>query len=573
MASIVLEPEQEQNVSTIMEILNTHSIAHDFSIAGAGKTPMAARVCHLRGVQRIIIVCYNSLQVDHWTRHCTLFNIPVSLILTYDMLRGTKTTVIDNGIPVLPHRLLLKDNYGFYHPTDLFKMWVEDGLALIADECHSLKNRCGKNHAFAALSKYITLRNLWYPITGIKSYTYFMSMTPFDKEEHCINLALTCGIIPCEPLFDSQNKRAYGLEYLYNYCKAIDTVKTQKIWGMYEITEKNAFEISYRLIVEVFLRKTSSFTKNTNLGYTSKQSVYYSSFTVTNDCHNLMKAALNMIKSRRDENLEEILISDIDTEQVITEQQTDQESYLFSQIVNFKGTPLRERNGVIQGTITVQTIKSYFIVLGLVNEILNQIPNSKIVIFLNYKESINIVMKYLAHLNPVKITGDVECTKEKRNEIIAKFNEPNLESRILVIIAQIGSDSIELDDKYGNYPRVGIAFPDFYYSKYFQCPGRLFRRYTKSNSLFFFCLVNSNEYSEESIEKSLIEKSKVMEETLQNNEIIPPSNYLKITDPHLHGLNNLLLSAGTVLPERSNSILNVINPVQSVKIPSLIKRF
>lgn len=578
MAEIVLDEDQFKNVQRINSILNQHSICYDTSKSGAGKTRMCCYICKFRCVKRIIVVCNNNLQINLWKSYKEVYDLPFVNILTYDNLRGSKNLIMYNGREMLPHYLLYKVNDEYY-PTEIFMSWVSEGLALIGDEFHSIKNKSGKRSAFKALSSFITIFNFNYNVP-VKSFTYFISMTPFDKEEHCVNSALTCGVIPFEPLFDEISKRPYGLSFLYNYCKNIDPINTQKIWGMYDVTEKNAEEITYKLIVGVFLRHVSSFTRNSNRGYLSKQSIYYAYFSVPEEAHRLMRIALSMINANKTkcDDIESLIINSFNNEEDTTQQTCqpqqilDIDSYNFSCITNGNGNPLRQRNGIIPGIITIHSIKTYFIILDFVTQIFNQIPNSKVVVFLNYKESINIIMRFLAMYNPVKITGDVECTEEKRIQIMNKFNEPNLESRLLIIISQIGSDSIELDDKHGSFPRVGLAFPDFYYSKYFQCPGRFHRRNSMSNSLFFFCLINSYDYSEESVENSIIEKSKVMEETLQNNEIIPPSNYIQIVDPHIVGLKGLLDSAGMIEGSKTLKSL-VVESQPKITLPSIIKKF
>lgn len=719
MSSIILEEDQlEHNVKT-NHILDRHCVFLDTSIAGSGKTPSACKIMYDRNVTRAIVVCNNSLQAAHWDSHKIRYNVPIVQILSYDTLRGSKCIRMPDGRMMVSHGLLYKSGDDYY-PTETFMQWVEEGLCLVSDECHSLKNKCAKTCAFRALSSYITLRSLTTPFPQKQSFSYYISMTPFDKEEHCINFALTCGVIPNEVLYCTTTKQPYSLKFFYEYCKRFDSVTTERIWGMYDIKEKNAAEVAYRLITDVFLVQISSFIKNSHKGYLSKQSVYYAYFNIPEIAHRMMKIALNMIKSSRSkdvtdyEKLMECLmnsdisvsdpriqspisniselnaisqcqISGVSTDcmiqyhpgsnvgtysqmsqpnnQTIYETATihsiyqvpqgiptpitqainqtpygvsiskqvrqaasvhsiyptsyatpiqplhptsnfisdnnqynqynnkyqqqmmdhfanqmninayDQEANAIFYQMSGSEKQLKDRDGVIHGTITVQTIKTFFILIGFVEEIFRQIPNVKIVIFLNYKEGINIIMRFLAKYNPMKITGDSECTEERRNYIVSKFNEPNLDCRLLTIISQIGSDGIELDDKNGNFPHVGLAFPDFYHSRYFQCPGRLLRRYTLSNSLFFFCLAYSNEYSEESIQKSIIEKSKVMEETLRNNEIIPPANYLTIIDPHTQDLNELLRNAGMVRSTASlKQVMCNVNPVKLTKA-SIIKKF
>jgi hypothetical protein len=530
----------------------------DSSVTGSGKTEIACRFAKIKNFKRIIVFCNGSVQIKHWEGFKNKYKLPFILIISYDFLRGSKTIPICEGKEKFVHGLLYKcENY--FEPTEEFKFIVEEGLLIICDEFHLIKNCSARTAAVRALTSYITFRSDCKPYLINKSYNLFMSMTPFEKLSHCVNFVITCGIIKNSVLFCKKTEKALGILDLYEYCLKIDPEKTNLIWGLYDLNYKNVNNIAYRLIVEIFLRKISSFSKNSQDYYLKKQSIYYSHSDISPDAHEMMKLSLNMIKSNSVKMKKKEIKEDI-----------DEISNKFNNIS--LGGNINDRTGIIQGMITVQTIKTNYIMIPLIVEIFRQVPRVKIVVFLSYKEAINIIMDKLNHLNPRKITGDPDCTYEIRNKIISKFNEPNLESRLLVIISQIGSDGIELDDKLRDslnpgldFPRIGLGIPDFYHSRFFQCPGRIFRRMTFSNSLFFWCLINTEEYSEESVFKSIIEKSEVMEETLQNNEIIPPVSYEKIINPHLTDIKFLLDNAG-----KNKTITNI--KIKKEEKPIIIKK-
>ncbi len=585
---IILTEDQEENVKRTNEIANSHALILDTSPTGSGKTIMVADFIRRRNIKNAIIVCNNSVQADHWKLHKERYNLPIILIITYDSLRGSKTVLTPEGKRMVSNRLLYKVGDDIFEPTEYFMSLVEQGLCLIADECHSIKNDRAKTAAFKALSRYITMRSRTQPYPFYRSWSYFLSMTPFDKPEHCVNFLFTCGIISSPELYSKINDKPTGILELFEYCKFFNPQKTNSIWALYDVKANNVSEIAYKLTVDVFLRLISTFTKNSQNGYKSKQSIYYAYFDIPNEGHLMMKRALAMINSPVKNfdvnNFDVNSLSDqmqklnhSETTQYMSEQQlfkykqNEEIARLFSYIS--MGENINNRHGVIHGTITCHTIKTYYILCGFIHHLFQTIPNVKINVFLDYKESINIIMKFLEFYKPAKITGDSECTKERRREIINKFNEPNDELRLLIIISQIGSDSIELDDKHGNFPRVGLGFPDFYYSRFFQCPGRNQRRFTQSNSMFFWCLINTQEYSEESVLKSINEKSTVMEETLQNNEIIPPIYYQKIVNPHNEDLNKLLREAGTVEVNRADKKPQQPQTITKVSQVTFKKRF
>lgn len=597
MCSIVLSSDQQEHYNRINnDIANSHFSILDTTQTGGGKTIIAIYFALMRGIKRFIIVCNGDIQAKHWDKHRIKYNLPLTIIISYDSLRGSSSTITTpDGKEMLPHGLLYKSGDS-YEVSDVFRSYVEEGVFLIADECHLIKNPSGKTDAFTTMSSYITIRNMTLPLPLAKSYVWFSSMTPFDEPEHVINFGMICGIIRSDTLYDKYTDNPRGLMELYYYCKHHNPNKTESIWSYYDIKPKNVNDIAYRLMTEVFLPMTSSFAKNCQKNYLSKQSIYYAYFDIDPMGVKLMKKALDMIKtpvkqsnsinesatkflnnlsgipsingSHHNQNLLGLNLPDYKTEK------EDELTTEFNKIT-FNALPkLNDRFGVIHGMITSQSIKSYYAIINFVRVIFSTVENSKVIIFLSYKEAINIIMRGLPEYNPVKITGDHGCTSEVRNAILSKFNEPNLECRLLIIISQIGSDGIELDDLDGRFPRISLAFPDFYHSRFFQCPGRTLRRYSKSNSLFFLILVNSDECQEESVFKSITNKSRIMDETLKNNEIIPPTYYEKIINPNKADLNKLLKEAGMVKP-KVNNVDEISNKSSVIQInrSSISKKF
>lgn len=565
---IILSEDQLEHFNRINNLIaNNHSSILDTGKTGSGKTIIAANFARVRNISRIIVICNGSVQKKHWNDHKIKYELPIIAILSYDELRGSSSLITTpDGREMVPHGFLYKIN-GNFEPTEIFRQYVEEGLLLIPDECHLIKNDCGKTYAVKALSRYISIRNMVLPLPAFKSFNLFTSMTPFDEPDHVINFAMLCGIIRSDILYDKNTNELKGIIELYEYCNYFNSEKTNLIWGIYDIDCKNVTTVAYRLITEVLLRMISSFARNCEKNYLSKQTIFYAYFDIEPIGVELMKKALKMIKApiKNIHNEESTLVrrclkakkSNLNNllENLTINNYSDNElNNEFNRITNSNESLLNTRSGVIHGMITTQTVKSYYCATRFIRKIFDTVENCKVIVFLNYKEAINIIMRNLEYFNPVKITGDSECTENIRNDIISKFNEPNLESRLLIIISQIGSDGIELDDSYGNFPRISLAFPDFYHSRFFQCPGRTLRRFTKSNSLYFLILVNSEECPEESVFKSITNKSKVMEETLRNNEIIPPTSYEKIINPDVYDLNELLRNAGMAKREQGEEV-------------------
>jgi hypothetical protein len=144
-------------------------------------------------------------------------------------------------------------------------------------------------------------------------------------------------------------------------------------------------------------------------------------------------------------------------------------------------------------------------------EILTKVPNSKVGIFVNYSSSIEKLNDLLATYNPVLLHGSI--TKEKRQVNIEKFQEPNLNYRVIIANLQVGSTGIDLDDKTGNYPRFALGSPNYIIQNLHQLTYRFLRRDTMSQANFRFVYGKCGR-KEVSILNALARKSKVMKETL-----------------------------------------------------------
>lgn len=617
MDQVCLSDDQKKHCDRCLAISNNHPVILDTTIGGGGKTLFALYFGFIKIIERIIVICPGTLHIAHWIKHKNRYGSPIISILTYDTLRGSKT--VDEGTQeLLDHGYLIKLPGGKYEVSDLFKWYVEEGnLEIIIDESHSVKNESGKTEAVKTLTKYLTIRNMSYPPPKNRSYVYFSSMTPFDEPEHVINFAGLTGAIRSDNLYDKDKDKPTGALELYEYCHHFSPRETDIIWGTCDVKLRNVNDIAYRLIIEVYLKLISSFAKDCQKNFISKQSIYYAYFDFDPDDEEegmeLMKAALDMIKTPIKnvgnmsngasrflndaiQHQQNILVQsfnnmsfDIPKIEILKSQgvynsnSLQYKSYTntlggsnnrydspisvsnfgnlsqilpntpkktfnlemkFNEITGGSEPQLKDRAGVMHGMTTVQSIKTHYATLKFIRKIFESVRNVKVVIFLSFKESLRMILKNLAHLNPVSITGDHNCTEDVRNCILAKFNEHNNDCRLLLIISQIGSDGIELDDSNGNYPRIGLAYPDFFNTRFSQCPARILRRFTMSNSLFFFLFMNQDKCPEESVTKSIKNKSKIMEDTVRENGITPPVYYEKINNPDRLDLNVLLKNAG-----------------------------
>jgi superfamily II DNA or RNA helicase len=112
---------------------------------------------------------------------------------------------------------------------------------------------------------------------------------------------------------------------------------------------------------------------------------------------------------------------------------------------------------------------------------LEECPFHKFVIVLTFIRHFDYLTEALADLTPVLVLNG-ETPMTERSEVISKFQQNDLEYRVIAISAEVGSVGIELDDKDGKYPRHMICLPMTNGVNFCQAIGRIQRTKTQSHS-------------------------------------------------------------------------------------------
>ena len=533
---IILFPGQIEHAERILQKFLQYFIACDFSLMGRGKSVIfcwvITKLVEQRGIKHVVMICPTSI-TKQWEAYGRRFNLPFIRVIGYQRLRGTNS---GNENFALGHGMLNRDSRGNFEVTQLVKDWTDEGLVVCFDEFHNLKNLCDQQKAATAFTRYFEERRR--VDHGNSFYgAYYISTTPFDKPEHCVNWCYVTSIIRASEALTREQVRNVELEQVYQYCCKINVTATNKIYGKLETSPKNAVNNIYKLCSEIILKAVSSFiVVPEDTVETTNQSIYNVYMDVPREALDLIKIGDAMIHTTTPLNY-------ITPEMIQT----------YNAIIN-PTKPINERCGITHGNITQHTVKTYYIICPLAIKVLEEIPNSKVVIFLDFKESIEVAYTYLQRYSPIVTTGDDSI--DVRDTRTRKFQEPNLDCRVLITMNQISSFGVEFDDQTGDFPRVGITIPGHVIGNLVQSPGRLNRELTKSDNMFFIVRPKNAEDFDASINRSIDAKSKVFIETLAKNGIIPPNIFKDLIDPERYNMNELLKqNAGykdttTVVPEK-----------------------
>jgi hypothetical protein len=152
-------------------------------------------------------------------------------------------------------------------------------------------------------------------------------------------------------------------------------------------------------------------------------------------------------------------------------------------------------------------------------------PNKKVVIGVNYSQTIEDLVETLAEFAPLVINGSktIAC----RRTILAKFQAPTTEHRLLVGNISVISTGIDLDDKDGNYPRTCFISPNYNTIHIYQLGHRFLRGIDTQSDTDIYMVYGQNPV-ERRIMESLMEKGEVMKNvTIEQSRagVVFPSNY------------------------------------------------
>lgn len=526
---------QNQHYNNLKNILKYKPFFIDLSELGSGKTFTTCKYLQEHKFDCIFIVCPPSLR-DKWQEVTDKYGIKCNII-NYTEIAGLKGKQPKHG---LLHRddftVQKKSKYGgiinceisTYKPSKLLEdIKTKHNIIAIFDEIQYIKQDYSNiTQATRTFIRYITDNS-----TSQKNKLILISGTPFDKDTQFITFFRNLGIQQSNELF------------LYDMSS-----RTNEPIGYHEILCYISNHIDdnddkFQILIDAYNR--GSLSKYTCIPF------------IKNIFINILLPIFSskmMIKNDTD------LISEIDVKNINTFYKFNNED----QIIIENGlkkcidiiSNIHDRNIIAKKRILIfkalQIIESSKI-NTLINEAidtLDNIQNSKVILCVNYTQSIFELKEKLIKYNPIILDG--KTTPSKRTKFIKLFQENNNNYRLIIGNTNIFCCGIDLDDKFGDFPRYVFVSPNFSTINLFQLSYRFIRSLdTKSSTIIRYI------YSLNSIKNTMID---TLIESVNNSYTHP--KYLKISSTiknSLFKMKNSELDIFMTLSKKSDLMKSVAN--------------
>lgn len=471
---------QKDHVKRIVETLAKNKSIVDLSLMGRGKTYTTCySSCVLKSI--MIVVCPASVE-SKWREMREKYNAPVWKVISYESLRGMNNKQPKHGLLKRNDKVSKSGNHStsFCVSKSLSEITENRRVLFVFDEVQKTKNKSATAKACISLVSHACNRE--------KSRVILLSGTPVDKKEQSINILRMMGLVTSNVLVRTEPDTGIvnwvGFSRLYKTCIEKDEDRTLRIKDDYNMNKIKDFpKFSYDLFVEVVLKHLSSKMPGDDISKNLDIRNRY--FMCTDD------------------------------EKIKLNQQIGKMSFFTNEYLNGSGeTKLNIMSNIQKCLVQIENTKVSMIVRN-ARKVLTSSTNTKVCIMVNFTSTLVQLKEKLQDYDPIVVNGQVP--KEKRYDLLKPFQENNDDMRLIIANMDVLSTGIDLDDKYGKFPRYVFASPNYKTMVIQQMTYRFLRADTKSDTTIDFVYGDCNT-EESSILGCLSKKACVMRDCCLDGE-------------------------------------------------------
>jgi|SRR6056297_1374082 len=521
-----LLPFQKTHFAKAMKILKNGIAYQDNSPMGSGKTYIISNIVKqlYKYNKKVVlfVVCPVAVK-DKWLEVPQAFGIPESHIIVqgYEQLTGKKGS---NNQNEYMNRYDAKGNHTYYRPSAKFIQMVRDGMLVVFDENQRIKNTKAKS--FEVCVQIVEQLKNVYKIQNDRSKisrAVLVSASPGNEHIHTYAMLRLLGI--ADENMDSEysfgkitnkDRLLRGLRSTLEYANKLNPSEAS-FYNKYKSenpkNNKEIYKICHDLYNYIIKDKMAIAMVTPPLEYTKDYMNGFYNISRKADRYNIRNALsdlgkIGMVVEEYRQNKEKLKKGLISAEEV----QNKKESVM---------------EVMTSAYMRIEKAKLYDIARVGRNSLRKP---GKVIICVNYVKSIDILKQAFAKYSPLVLKGDVSM--KCRKKILIKFQSPTNKHRVLICNTRVASVGIDLDDKYGNFPRTMFVIPDLRFLDNYQVTDRIARINTKSDPIlrFFYSKTiykNSTRSTNElATLSSFLRKSNIAKQMLSNGEdILFPGDY------------------------------------------------
>jgi len=471
--------EQEVHIEKLMNILDVSTGCMDTSETGTGKTLIAITVAARRGLKPMI-VCTADM-TKKWDMYVRTQGLIPLEVISYESLRNGNS------------RFLFKDSDGNHQVDQNFVNALENGVYLIFDEIIKVKNpKSGNAIAAGVLGQFLaeTVYNSGYTNP---SRVHLASALPSDIEASSESFSKILGIIR----YPNQELAIYdrssgifdmtGLIDMYDWCMERNPELTNQIWNTVYNGKgmKKIYRQAYDFFTKIVVPNIAS-----SMAPLSAEVIRYASngfFQVGPEIEKELSSAISSLNA--------IMSVDPITGMVKVESMGE----------------------FTKGLVRIENLKKDLFI-RLATDYIQKNPTGKVIIALNYPNkpdesywhgaipTTDYIYNVLSDMGyrVGMLVGSM--SKNQREEVKQMFQEDSDNIQIL-ITSRSSSMGIDLDDQYGNRPRLILINPSYHFSDMVQFMGRVYRRMTKSDPTIWIVYGPTNGSAEVGILNRMADKT------------------------------------------------------------------
>jgi len=506
---ITLNAAQTIAFKQALDVLSKYPGIMNTSKMGAGKTYWTVAIAIALKLP-MLIICPPPV-VPVWEKITLQFGIETLSILTYQVFAGMSTRGTRHSF--------LTRHGDVWEPTDELLENIEKGMLFVMDESHRTKNETASFLKPCHVTSNLIAKAFYR--SSSKSRIIALSGTPGDKKKHVGPICQILGLCEEKMLvkYDlaTRDRQILGLQEIIDHAEIIDPEATRKIVYGVEMTAENARKAAFLLYTEVIKHKVTVDMPLPQFNVT--QRLFSGHFQFLPQDLQISKVGERMLKEQ----------------------------------VEFKGGKWVMRDG--RDSLGEVNKALQLIEWSKLNacarkgiEFLSEDPDSKLVIFVWHKASINYLLDQFVDYHPGQFSG---MNKKVREKVLAEFMRPDNRMRVLIVSAKVGAMGVSMDDQSegGKFKRNFMVIPNYEFTMMEQAFGRFLRGSTTSDSNGY--VVFNNEFlEEEAMLRAVFDKGSTCSKFLsgmrtvglnENNEkLIEPSTQLRY------------------VPKRSNHIIKAV---------------